>query len=104
MSVIGAVARITKNSRLVCWVLNICQWPMRERRFWYLNLRCILSMAKPMGIAGLCLRPQAVSASGADLKAGKIIVLNGNDPGTSVCKSTITRDSLLHKTRNSWPA
>lgn len=42
-------------------------------------------MMKPIGIVGLCFGLLAVSASGADLNAGKTLVLKGNDRGAAAC-------------------
>lgn len=44
-------------------------------------------MPKPIGFAGLCFGLLAVSASGADLNAGKTIVFKGNDRGATACQT-----------------
>ena len=42
-------------------------------------------MMKRIGIAGWCLGLLATSASGADLNAGKMLVLKGNERGATAC-------------------
>ncbi len=49
-------------------------------------------MKKPMGIAGLCLGLLAVSASSADLNAGRMLVLKGNDRGATACQTCHVSD------------
>lgn len=44
-------------------------------------------MLKPTWIAGLYFGLMAVSASGADISAGKTIVLKGNDRGATACQT-----------------
>lgn len=49
-------------------------------------------MTKPIGIAGLCLGLLSVSVSGANLNAGRTIVLKGNDRGATACETCHVSD------------
>ncbi len=49
-------------------------------------------MNMTFGIAGLCFGLLAVSASGANLNAGKTLVLKGNDRGVAACQTCHVSD------------
>lgn len=49
-------------------------------------------MTKPVWISGLCLGLLVVSANGADLGAGKAIVLQGNSRGATACQTCHVSD------------